>query len=110
MNDNPTAMRIADLPDPFADLPALAERLGVSKLGPDRPNDVVTIVMTMKNGDRYSLFELINALLDRMDQTRGLLAETSRLSKEFVAEMGVALRDLKDTGAGYGEAGGGSRE
>jgi hypothetical protein len=54
---------IRQLDDPFAELPALAERLGVA---PTTESKGVTFVV--KDGRRYSLFDLANAFLDRMDR------------------------------------------
>lgn len=51
-------------PDPLAKLPELARRLDVAPRGLDRP---ATVAIEMQNGERYCLFELIHALLDRMD-------------------------------------------
>lgn len=53
-----------DQPDPFAQLPALAERLGVAPIGAGSPP---TFVVTTKDGCSYDLFKLVNALLDRLD-------------------------------------------
>jgi hypothetical protein len=56
---------IVDQPDPFAKLPALAERLGVKPLGPEGNG---TVVLSTKAGQHYDLFDLINAVLDRVDK------------------------------------------
>jgi len=58
--------RFAEPPEPWPQLPALAERLGV------KPDDGAQgtehrTYLVMKDGRRYDLFELINAFLDRMD-------------------------------------------
>lgn len=60
--------------DPFAKLPALAARLGVAPLaGSERNNR--TMFYTAQ-GEYYDMFDLINAVLDRVDavsswQSRG---------------------------------------
>jgi hypothetical protein len=56
---------LADLPDPLAKLPALAERLGVAPLEPKAGS--ATVSLCTKDGLRYDLFDLINAALDRLD-------------------------------------------
>ena len=50
------------LPDPFARLPALAERLGVKECGSG-----VSVKLQTKDGRTYDLFDLIDAVLDRLD-------------------------------------------
>ena len=45
----------------FAELPALAKRLGVKSV------ESGTVMLIMGDGTKYSLFDLINALLDRLD-------------------------------------------
>jgi hypothetical protein len=55
---------IRQLDDPFAKLPALAERLGVEPAGADERAGVYFV---LKDGRRYSLFALASAFLDRMD-------------------------------------------
>lgn len=51
-------------PEPFAKLPALAERLGV-KEGSSGKNPDTYFQLT--DGRRYSVFDLVNAMLDRID-------------------------------------------
>jgi hypothetical protein len=53
------------LDDPFAKLPALAERLGVA---PMTESDVASVCFVVRDGRRYSLFDLANAFLDHMDK------------------------------------------
>lgn len=65
-------------PEMFPDLPALAERLGVQKLCGRR----ASIVLTMKNGDSYSLFEIANAFLDRMGAAAGALDNPSQITPD----------------------------
>jgi hypothetical protein len=50
--------------DPLAELPKLAERLGVKEWD----DDGATILLTTKTGKNYCVFQLVNAMLDRMDQ------------------------------------------
>ncbi len=50
--------------DPFAKLPALAERLGVSEAAPDAP---ASVLLHTGGGQVYDLFDLINAALDRLE-------------------------------------------
>jgi hypothetical protein len=57
-------VKISETPDPFTKLPALAQRLGVEQCG----NDTGTVVLILKDGRRWDLFDLINAMLDRMDK------------------------------------------
>jgi hypothetical protein len=52
------------LPDPFEKLPALAERLGVTPVEIAAPS---TVIMMVKDGRKYDLFDLINAFLDKLD-------------------------------------------
>jgi hypothetical protein len=52
-------------PDPLRRLPALAERLGVSEWD----GDPHTLVLATRDAKKYCLFELINALLDRLDKS-----------------------------------------
>jgi hypothetical protein len=58
-----------DIPEAFPRLPALAARLGVEKVS-DSPSHSGRTFLIMKNGDKYDLFDLINAVLDRMDRSR----------------------------------------
>ena len=59
---------IIDQPDPYARVPALAERLGVKE-----GEDLGTVDIHLKDGRRYSLFALINAFLDRVEKaTEGI--------------------------------------
>lgn len=53
----------AEMPDPFARLPALAERLGVKPVGENHP---ASIVLITKGGVRFDLYDLVNAALDRL--------------------------------------------
>ena len=46
-------------------LPALAERLGVPEYNRD---DGPTIMLTTRSGKSYCVFQLVNAMLDRMDK------------------------------------------
>lgn len=54
---------ITDWPDPFAKLPALAKRLGVE------PNNKRGggLVLCTKSGETYDVFDLVNAVLDRLE-------------------------------------------
>lgn len=52
-------------PDPLAKLPALAYRLGVKQIVSDRPS---SLVITTREGQKYDVFELINAVLDRLER------------------------------------------
>lgn len=54
------------LPDPFARLPALAERLGVVPLAAGFRGSVV---LRTQDGTSYDLFDLVDAILDRIDAT-----------------------------------------
>lgn len=58
--------------DPFAELPALAKRLGVEPMGDDH---APTYALQVSDGRRYCLFEIMNALLDRMDAANGEKAD-----------------------------------
>jgi hypothetical protein len=53
--------------DPFERLPALAARLGVKPYEAEDRGQAEVLLHT-KNGERYSLFDLINAFLDRLDK------------------------------------------
>lgn len=61
----------ADLPDPFAKLPAICERLGVPAFDKaawqERPKGTATWVIQTKDGRAYDGFDIITALLDRLD-------------------------------------------
>jgi hypothetical protein len=61
------SMAIRKQTDPFAQLPKLAERLGVREHGPDDPP---TVVLRTEAGQAYDLFALVNAALDRFDVAR----------------------------------------
>lgn len=53
---------VAESPEAFPLLPALAQRLGV------KPGEGGgRVMLTMKDGTGYDLFALINAFLDRVD-------------------------------------------
>jgi hypothetical protein len=54
-------------PDPLAKLPALAQRLGVQPLSDGHH---VGLMLRAGDGQRYDLFALVNALLDRLEQGR----------------------------------------
>lgn len=57
--------RIAEPPEMFRQLPALAKRLGVE---PDTDaSGGGRVLLYMKDGTKYDLFVLINAFLDRLD-------------------------------------------
>jgi hypothetical protein len=56
--------RLLDVQDPFADVPRLAERLGVEPL---REGESVGVALHTADGRRYSLIGLIEAFLDRLD-------------------------------------------
>jgi hypothetical protein len=58
-------IEISETPDPFTKLPALAERLGVE---PTQGGGPGVVVLRMSDGRCYDLFDLINAMLDRMDK------------------------------------------
>jgi hypothetical protein len=52
-------------PDPWHKLPSLAARLGVTPCsGPMQGR----VTLRTREGNHYDLFELINALLDRLDR------------------------------------------
>lgn len=68
-------MTVGDVPEAFPDLPALADRLGVFKTTGHAP-----VILTMKNGDRYSLFELINAFLDHVDAATKAIDKPSEIT------------------------------
>lgn len=56
-------MILFDQPDPFARLPALAARLGVE------PSDGTAgggFFLATKDGQKFDLFDLVNAVLDRL--------------------------------------------
>lgn len=53
----------SETPDPFAKVPALAQRLGVEPM----TSDSVSFCVRMKDGTRYDIFDLVNALLDRLE-------------------------------------------
>ena len=53
----------ATLPDPFKKLPALAERLGVK---PSESKEA-SVVLCTADGRKYDLFDLINAVLDKIE-------------------------------------------
>ncbi|HYJ44058.1 MAG TPA: hypothetical protein VEW06_06340 [Xanthobacteraceae bacterium] len=53
-------------PDPFVRLPEIAGRLGVEPLPAEAPHPGFQIAL--QDGRRYDLFELLAALLDRMDE------------------------------------------
>lgn len=57
--------KIYDPPDPLAKLPALAKRLGV--LPTDMHTGPPSTYLTTKSGESYDLFDLVNAVLDRLD-------------------------------------------
>lgn len=58
--------------DPLERLPALAHRLGVEQI--DNEHYFGLAVQT-RGGERYDLFQLINAVLDRMDRIEKKLEE-----------------------------------
>lgn len=60
-----TSLAIADQPDPYAKLPALAERLGIQ---PVQAGASASVVISVKDGRAYDLFDIINALLDHVDK------------------------------------------
>jgi len=51
--------------DHLARLPALAKRLGVE---PRRPGDPPSVLLCTREGVQYDLFDLVGALLDRMER------------------------------------------
>ena len=53
--------------DPFGKLPALARRLGV---GPIDKDETAVILLIRDTGEAYDLFDIINAVLDRLDDDR----------------------------------------
>lgn len=71
MEDEATApaIEVANVPDPFARLPALAERLGVKPIDAqeDRPDAITLHVAT---GERYDFIDLLHGLLDRIDASQ----------------------------------------
>lgn len=48
-------------PDPWARLPEIAARLGV------KPCESAGMMIVVRDGGRYDVFDLVNALLDRVD-------------------------------------------
>jgi hypothetical protein len=64
MTDGPINFQ-HERPDAFAKLPALAERLGVKPMKKDHPP---TWSARTKEGISYDIFDLINAVLDRVDK------------------------------------------
>ncbi len=50
--------------DPLAKLPAIAERLGVEPRGSD---SLPSLMLRLRDGRMYDAFDLINALLDKID-------------------------------------------
>lgn len=56
-------LTLRDQPDPYAKLPALARRLGVE---PFR-SGAASVLLTTQAGESYDLFDLMSALLDRID-------------------------------------------
>jgi hypothetical protein len=52
-------------PDPWHKLPSLAARLGVEPCSGPMAGRVI---VSNREGKRYDLFELVNALLDRLDR------------------------------------------
>lgn len=51
----------------LAKLPPLAARLGVKPIDTSDETRQSTVILTTVEGDAYDLFDLIEALLDRMD-------------------------------------------
>jgi len=60
-DDLPERSRVLD--DPLRELSALADRLGVGEW-----SGGATILLTTKTGRSYCVFQLVNAMLDRMDK------------------------------------------
>jgi len=58
-------------PDPLAKLPALAARLGVA---PTTEGDAATVQLRTRSGERYDLWALITAFLDRIEQHAALMS------------------------------------
>lgn len=58
-------VRIVEPPDPFARVPRIAARLRVGEAKKGYPG----VVLRTKDGKAYSLFDLVDALLDRIDST-----------------------------------------
>jgi hypothetical protein len=54
---------------PFERLPALAERLGVAPVAAGHTK--ATVLLHVKDGCSYDLFDLMNAFLDKLDDRRG---------------------------------------
>ncbi len=52
-------------PDALAKLPALAARLGVKQ---HTKEDGPAVLLTTKTGLSYDVFDLVNAVLDRMEK------------------------------------------
>ena len=64
-----SCVSFTDMPDPLARLPALAERLGVGQYrDPQCGERSASYLLVTKDGARYDLYDLINALLDRVDK------------------------------------------
>jgi hypothetical protein len=51
---------------PFAELPAMADRLGVAPGVSE--NSGASMILQMCDGRQYDFFKIINAVLDRMDK------------------------------------------
>jgi len=63
---NTSLINSAELPDPFQKLPALAKRLGVEPVTAAHKHGA-SMVLRMKDGTCYDVFDIVNAVLDRID-------------------------------------------
>lgn len=58
--------KFKDQADPFVRVIQLAQRLGVDSLPDDQAG---SLVMCLKNGQRYDVIQLMVAFLDKMERT-----------------------------------------
>src|SRR5262249_35853209 len=69
MSENEIRLTLVEViipPDPLAKLPALAERLGVK---PRRPEDPPSVLLQVRGGEQFDLFDIVRAALGRLDRT-----------------------------------------
>jgi hypothetical protein len=64
--------------DPLAELPALAERLGV----PPVPANHEGVTLHTQDGRHYDVFALVNAALDRLDRASAPAKPTPRMASD----------------------------
>jgi len=60
--ESDAGLQIRPPSDPWDKLPALAKRLGVEQC------KSADVMITTSKGERYDMFELINAFLDRLEE------------------------------------------